>query len=565
MASRNSSKRRRDADYFLERSGAQLSQGKIDQAVKSLGDGLKIHSGDLRLSLRLGSVLMSRKNFSRAIQILRQGLSANPQQPDLLYHLGMAYLSVGDGANAQAHLQPVARQFPNDISLQEAFGGSLALQRKYDEALSVFQQAIRHATDSEQSARLQLHIVTALQDLSRTEEALQIVSGLKQQLPDSPDVLLAEAKLHSDLGNMTETEEGLRQVLALEPGNIDAFVLLHKMPRPEPDPDVLDRISEFLAEDGIDFRDDIKLNFLAGELLDKTKSYDRAFSHFKAANDLRRTTNGAFDMKSHRELVDRIKTVFGRDLFTGLAELGNAEEQPIFILGMPRSGTSLAEQILASHADVHGVGEREEITRISESLGARLGSDRAYPECVLDLTKDAAQALGQEYLDSVSAEAPDGARITDKMPRNFMDVGLIRLLFPRAAIVHCRRDPLDTCLSCYVSDFGRRQKFSTSFSDLGGYFETYLDLMAHWESVLETPMYELNYEALVADPETEIPKLIAYCDLPWDENCMSPHRASRPVITASRWQVRRPIYKSSVSRSERYGSHLDGLKSALGV
>jgi tetratricopeptide (TPR) repeat protein len=477
----------------------------------------------------------------------------------------MAYLSLGDGANAQVYLQPIAGQFPNDIPLQEAFGGCLALQRKYDEALSVFQQAIGQALDGEQSARLQFHVVAALQDLSRTDEALQIVSGLKQTLPDNPEVLLAEAKLHSDLGNMPETKEGLRQVLALEPGNIDAFVLLHKMPRREPDPGTLEQISAFLGDDGIDYRDDIKLNFLAGELLDKSKSYDRAFGYFERANGLRRKTNGAFEMKSHLALVDRIKTVFDRALFANLDGVGKSAEQPIFIVGMPRSGTSLAEQILASHADIHGVGEREEITQISESLGARLGSDRPYPECVPGLTEDISRSLGREYLAGVSVDAPEGARVTDKMPRNFMDIGLIRLLFPRAPIVHCQRDPLDTCLSCYVSDFGRRQKFLTGFSDLGGYFHAYLDLMAHWDSVLDVPVYNLQYEDLVANPEIEIPKLIEHCDLPWDENCMSPHQAARPVIAASRWQVRRPIYKSSVSRSERYGDHLDGLKTALGL
>ena len=271
MVSQNNSKRRKDPEYFLERSGALLSQGKTNQAVKLPGDSLRAHRGDLQLSLRLGSVLMAKKNYDRAIQILRQGLSVNPQQPDLIYHLGMAYLSLGDGANAQVYLQPIAGQFPNDIPLQEAFGGCLALQRKYDEALSVFQQAIGQTLDGEQSARLQLYVAAALQDLSRTDEALQIVAGLKQTLPDNPEVLLAEAKLHSDLGNMPETEEGLLQVLALEPGNIDAFVLLHKMPRREPDPGTLEQISAFLGDDRIDYRDDIKLNFLAGELLDKSK------------------------------------------------------------------------------------------------------------------------------------------------------------------------------------------------------------------------------------------------------------------------------------------------------
>lgn len=565
MASRNQPKRRKDAAYFLDRSGAFLAKGKSEQAVKTLGDGLKAYPGDLRLSLRLGSVLMAKKNYDRAIRVLRQGLSAHPQQPDLIYHLGMAYLSLGDGANAQTYLQPVATQFPNDIPLQEAFGGCLALQRKYDEALAVFQNAIEHAPDGEQAARLKLHVVAALQDLSRTDEALEIVSGLKPALPDNPEVLLAEAKLHSDLGNMPETEEGLRRVLALEPGNIDAFVLLHKMPRQDPDPDALDRISAFLADDGIDFRDTIKLNFVAGELLDKQKSYDRAFGHFESANNLRRKTNGAFDMKSHLALIERTKAVFDRELLSRLSDIGNREDRPIFIVGMPRSGTSLAEQILASHEDVHGVGEREEITRISELLGTRLGADLPYPECVPGLTADIARAFAGEYIAGVSADAPKGARITDKMPRNFMDIGLIRILFPRASIVHCQRDPLDTCLSCYVSDFGRRQKFSTDFADLGGYFHAYQDLMAHWEAVLEAPVYNLSYEKLVADPETEIPKLIDYCDLPWDENCLSPHRAARPVITASRWQVRRPIYKSSVSRGERYGAHLDGLRAALGL
>lgn len=437
------------------------------------------------------------------------------------------------------------------------------MQRKNHQALAVFRRALEHISDENQSRRLKLHIVVALQDCSRTEEALEVVSDLKRLAPGDTEILLAEARLQSDLGNTLEAETCLTSILAQEPGNIDAFDLLHKIPGREPDPAVLTKIETFLDDSSIDYRDEIRLNFLAGEICDKMKSFDSAFRYFKRANDRRRETNGIFDVRSHLDLVERIKSVFDGELVSRFGDRDPEVEPPIFILGMPRSGTSLAEQILAAHHAIHGVGEREELAHISGALGHRLGSERPYPDCMEELGLEVSQSLAAEYLAQVSADVLENLRVTDKMPRNFMDIGLIRVLFPDAPIIHCMRDPLDTCLSCYVSDFGLRQKFSTGFSELAEYYNAYRDLMDHWQSVLDRPVYDLQYEDLVAAPETEIPKLIDYCGLPWDENCLAPHLANRPVITASRWQVRQPIYKSSVSRSVKYAGHLDGLKSAL--
>ncbi len=556
---------RRNADYFLNRSAGFLAGGKTKQATKTLKDGLKDHPYDVRLSLRLGALEMGQKNYNRAIYVLREALTAAPQHPDLLYHLGVAFLFSGDGKNAQTYLEQAMLLHPNDIPVQEALGASLLTQHKPVEALAVFDRALKITTDGARKIKLGLDSIGILQDLSRMDDAFRLIQELKRIDSNHTGVLLAEAKLHSDLGDVEKTEACLMQVLEREPDNIDAFVILNRITLRDLDPDVLGRTEAFLADERIDDTARAKLNFLAGETLDRMGDHDRAFGHFESANNAQRNVNGPFDIKAHRTFVERTKSVFDRETLSRASELGAPSERPIFIVGMPRSGTSLAEQILASHPAVHGVGEREEITEIAGSLSARLGAKTPYPDCVRALTREIAGELAEVYLDRVSLDVPPDLRLTDKMPRNFLDLGLIRLLFPNACIIHCVRDPIDTCLSCFVSNFGNRQIFSNRISDLAAYYNSYRDLMEHWNVALDPPIFELRYEDLVADPETEIPRLIEYCRLPWDDKCLAPHLASRRVTTASRWQVRRPIYSSSVSRSAKYGARLDELRAMLAI
>lgn len=563
MARNSNSSHHRNAEHYLIKAKAFRTDGKLKEAIKELHKGYKAHSNNLPLCLQLSAIEFSSGNTKAAIRVLEKTLAMHPGQPDVLYHLGFAYLAGGNAKKAQSYLDTVVTCHPNFVPAGEALGLSFLLQGKYAEALDVFQAAMEAASDGKPPLSLCLHIVTALRNLSRMEEAFEVLAKAKQDAPNDVQVLLAEANLHADLGNTLETTAYLQQILQSSPDHIEAFVMLQKIRTREPDSNALERIEKFLSDATLSRNDRITLQFLAGEILDQSREFDAAFRHFETANKLQREKNGPFDMRSHFRLVEEQKAVFDQRSISRLGDLGSDSKRPIFILGMPRSGTSLVEQILASHPDVHGGGERKEIPEIADDLAVRLGSDRTYPKCILDLNEELTKEIAEEYLDRVSAGVAPALRITDKMPGNFLNIGLIRLLFPEARIIHCIRDPMDTCLSCFMNNFGSRLSFSNSLADVAEYFRAYQDLMGHWNAVLDPPIFHLRYEKLVADPDAEIRNLINYCNLPWDERCMTPHLASRRVITASRWQVRRPIYQTGVSRAGNYASHLGDLRNRL--
>jgi hypothetical protein len=230
---------------------------------------------------------------------------------------------------------------------------------------------------------------------------------------------------------------------------------------------------------------------------------------------------------------------------------------------MPRSGSTLVEQIVASHPNVFGAGELPHFHRTAVELPAIQNTTTSYPECAALMNDSTVARLADEYLTHLDALSPHADRVTDKMPENFQHLGLISLLFPHARVIHCQRDPLDTCLSCYFLDFTGWLPFTYDLTKLGQYYQQYLRLMAHWRTALPTPVLEVRYEDLVADKEAVSRRMIAFCGLDWDDACLAFHETDRPILTASHWQARQSIYKSSVGRWRRYEQHLGSLKQAL--
>lgn len=250
--------------------------------------------------------------------------------------------------------------------------------------------------------------------------------------------------------------------------------------------------------------------------------------------------------------------MFSRAWFERSGPRGSESQQPIFIVGMPRSGTTLTEQILASHPSVFGAGELPDLPRILKGL--RPG----YPAQVADFDSVRLAAVANEYLDGLRARAPaDARRVTDKLPLNFIHLGMIATLFPRAHIIHCRRDPMDVGLSCLIEQFDMDGDYTTCLEDFGDYFLQYERLMAHWRVVLPITMHEQCYEDLVAQPETSARALIESCGLEWDPMCLNFQQLERTVRTPSRWQVRQPIYLHSVGRWRNYAHQMQPLARLL--
>ena len=302
------------------------------------------------------------------------------------------------------------------------------------------------------------------------------------------------------------------------------------------------------------------LHFAAAQLLDRLGRYEQAFAHATGANA---PWAGSYDAPRMENAVTACAALFTKANLPRLARATNQDPTPVFIVGMPRSGSTLVEQVLASHPQVFGGGELLWVNRLWHALLDRVGSV-SLDETLARMSAADADGVAGEYLRALSALQPAAARVIDKNLSNFMHLGLIWALFPGARVIHCRRDPLDTCLSCYVTDFSEVLPFTCSLPALGHFNRQVDRLMSHWKQVLDLPILEVDYEAVVGDLEGNARRLLNFVDLPWDERCLQFHRNRRRVATASRAQVRRPIYRSSIGRWRHYEPWLAPLQQAMG-
>lgn len=320
----------------------------------------------------------------------------------------------------------------------------------------------------------------------------------------------------------------------------------------------LTQVEELLAQSEVSDSDRCFLHFAASKILNDLKQWDAAFTHVVAANNLRGLS---FDPDAHDRRTDEIIATFNAELFAR-PPAGVPDASPIFVVGMPRSGTTLVEQILSTHDDVFGAGELRDIGSIAMTLPRHAGGE-PYPRCVRHLAPAAIRGFAQSYLRRTNELSGGASHIVDKLPANFEHLGLIALMFPGVRVVHCRRDPLDTCVSCYFQRFRSRQEFTYRLDHLGRAYRAYERLTKHWREVLPLKVYEVDYQRLIERPEQEVRKLLTACRLTWDPKCLKFYDTARPVNTASDIQVRQPLFRSAIGRWRNYERHLGPLMNEL--
>ena len=307
--------------------------------------------------------------------------------------------------------------------------------------------------------------------------------------------------------------------------------------------------------------DRMDLGFALGKAFEDLKNYDKAFAFLLAANRLKRKSY-EYSIEADHDLFERIKNTFSREFFASHQGSGNQDRTPVFILGMPRSGTTLVEQILASHPQVFGAGELMLLGDMINNNSARIKTQK-FPEYILDLDMDALEKMGAEYIEEIRGYSKNAKYITDKMPHNFMYVGLIRIILPNAKVIHCTRSPMDNCFSIFKTKFWGTHAYAYQLDELGRYYNLYRDLMAHWEKLLPGFMYSLQYEELVSHQENRTKSLLDFCGLSWDAACMDFHKTQRRIRTASVTQARQPIYKDSVELWKCYEKQLEPLRKII--
>ena len=530
-----------------------------EDALGAFGKAADLAPDNTAVWTNLGVSFTRLGRHEDAIKSLRRALALDPQNPECHHNLAVALMSQQRFAEAEKHLGEALSLAPGHRGAGRALGEVLFKEKKYGPALPYLDTALEDEPDNHD---LLLAAARCRQAAGRPERAAEAYARALRLRPGSIGAMIGLAIVETNRGSLDKAVELYETALALEPDNPRILGNLARIRKFEPGDPLIAVMTRLAAGGGIALADRVQLEFALGKACDDTGDYDAAFRHYETANRLHASAR-PFDLGVFQAFIEQTAEVFDTAYFKERDSWGAADQTPVFIVGMGRSGTSLVEQILASHADAYGAGELEEIERLAlEPAGTR--SCDGYPEAARRLSQQEASRLGDAYVARLRALAPDALRISDKMPLNFQYLGFIATILPESRVIHCRRDPLDTCLSLYFQHFAGDQPYAYDLEHLGLYYRAYERLMDHWRKTLPLQIHDVAYEDLAAWPEEEIRKLIAFCGLPWDERCLTFHETGRAVWTASLWQVQQPIHTKSVGRWRHYEPHLAPLKKTLG-
>jgi tetratricopeptide (TPR) repeat protein len=382
--------------------------------------------------------------------------------------------------------------------------------------------------------------------------------------PGDPDLAVSQAFVLHTLGRAQEAWQLIEPLIARGHESGRLALLFSRMARPlKQDGRALNFTENLLKSAAIAAPEKPALHFAASSLLDKMGRYEKAFEHARAGKEM---TRRPYDPDDHSRRIDRRIAYFTPRKMHDLPRASHRNRRPVFIIGMPRSGTSLIEQILASHPQVYGAGELDTISKIAGSTYSADWTDgEPYPENMDAISVRKANRLAAQYLDGIARRNSTATYVTDKMPMNFMYLGLIQVLFPDCHVIHCTRDPMDTCLSCYMTHFAAGHEFTHDLGHLASFYRDYRRLMEYWRVGVNVPLIDMNYERVVADLEGQTRRLLQFLDLPWNDRCLRFFENPRPANTASTDQVRQPLYASSVGRWKHYEPHLRPLMDGLAL
>ncbi len=574
----------------LEMLGLALNRrGRFQEAVKYLYEATRLDPGSARAWNSMGEALGNLGRPAEALDAFGRATRIEPGFAQAHYNAGLALRSLGKRDAAIQALRAAVRLKPDFAEALTSLGGLLHATGKYQGAIDCFRALVRLRPDS---AVAHTSLGASAQMLGDLEMARSCYQRAVELAPNYPEA-------HSNLGTVYQgqremelAEACFRRALEIDPDHPDALAGLaagmDRQGRYEEalaliEPRLMDGpvemgitgvqilrhlgrtgdaarlLQELLRREGINAAEKQRLDFILGAVLDDLGRYEEAFAAYREGNSAKPVR---FDRKEYREDVDRLLEVFSADQWPRLPRIGDESERPVFIVGMPRSGTSLVEQILSCHPLVAGAGELTEMGQAAIELGRDRGV--RFPDSMLTTTEERLRRAAQTYLNRLHAASPDAIRVTDKTPANHLFIGFIQNLFPNARVIHCVRHPLDTCLSNYFQSFaGVGIPFSYDLGDLAVYYNGYLKVMEHWRTHAAIRMLEVVYEELVTDQERVCRDMVDFLGLGWDPCCLRFHESDRVVATASHAQVRRPMYRSSIGRFTHYEPWIRSLADAV--
>jgi tetratricopeptide (TPR) repeat protein len=585
----------RTATKYYQQAIILHQKGKLSNAEKAYKKAIKINPNFAEAHCNLGNILLERGRLKEASNAFLKALKLLPENPMLLNNVGNVLQLQGENEKALTLLNKAISQDPDNAHAHNNLGNALrALDRK-EEAVAAYKRVVEI---NPEFAIGYYNLGLILLELEELNDAIHCFNQALRINPANKNAYLGLGNARSAQGNLDQAVSALQEAIAIDPlyekaykelgrtfadhGEIElaltanrkaleinpeyakAYLSLSKNKKFTEYDDDIRAMESLFSKKRISDEDSVHLAFALGKAYEDLGNFDKSMEYVIKATRLKRDSYD-YSFSESQEEFDRVKEVFSPDFFSSHHDSGDPDHTPIFILGMPRSGTSLVEQILASHPDVYGAGELKDLGKVLGSIGASEKKKQCgiIPEGLPELDARAFADLGKQYITRIRKHSADAKFITDKFPHNFLYIGLIRAILPNARIIHCTRDPMDNCLSIFKTRLKSGHGYADNLSELGQYYRMYLELMEYWRDTLPGFVYDQNYENLVGSQQEQVSKLLQHCGLDWDDACLDFHKTRRKVKTASNAQVRRPIYNDSVKLWKRYEKQLEPLKAAI--
>lgn len=576
---------------------ALAESGELEEAVTEFSRALSLDNTLLGARIALGETLRRSTRYEEAVECFKEVLGKDKVSHAAFNGLGLVYRDMGNlpyaiecfdhavglspqnseyrmnfgAALSRFKLDDLAsKQFYEAIKLRPDWLEAIVMlaevlqrQRRYDEAKECLDRALELMPGNYELHERMGYVYLEMAD---TNQALQEFDHVLSSYPNRFMALLGVGRAHMEAGNLVVASSTFNSLISLFPDNPTSYYYFANSRKFKQDDPIIGQLKAQLDSSGDESRSAVALSFALGKIYDDCKNWDEAWSHYARGNLLRNQQYDYQPLQVEAKYNDLI-SVFTRDFMDSNRALGFNSNLPIIIIGMPRSGTTLTEQIISSHPQVIGAGEVVFWGHAWDAMPYTLGTDIPFPKCIDLLTPEKSLEIAQNYtslLRKIAGPKTSSERITDKLPHNFVTLGLIALLFPEAPIIHCKRDAMDNCLSIFFQTFEGEHAYAYDLVNIGHHYKEYERLMAHWHAVLPDRIMDINYEDTIADPEYWSRKLIEHVGLEWNDACLAPHKLERTVKTASHWQVRQPIYKTSVQRWKNYEKYLGPLKETLG-
>lgn len=575
---------------FFERGKPKVAVDYYRRAIEARPEMAEAHNN-------LGNALRVIGRFEAAIQAYQDALLHRERYPEAYNNLGTLLQLRGQLDEAEHALRKAMNQNSNYLEAYDNLANVYIAQKKDTEALRVLgdalkvdpthvptlvitartqtrrgahglaEQAARHALKQDPEHAEALTVLgQILHETDRYDEALEVLEKALNANPENPEALNFYGVALKSVGRLDESREFILKALKRNPGMFGAYANLNDLIDFSKDEgeELFQRIdSIFKAAKNPEADHFLALHFAYAKALDDRGEHERALQHYVTGGKMKRAQLNYDEADTHG-FFDKIRAAFPKEAFENRKFEGLSDDRPVFIVGMPRSGSTLVEQILSSHPDVYGAGEVKYLSMALGRVRDRFPSLPKYPDMMAKITPAQMELVANHYLKMLTATSGDAKRVTDKLLTNYFFAGLIHLLFPNAKIINTRRDPVDTCLSGFTKLFKDDMPHSYDLGELGRYYGKYAEIMDHWNEVLpEGVLITVQYEDVVADTEKEAKRLIEFLGLPWDDKCVDFHKSDRPVKTASVAQVRKPIYNTSVKRWKKYGDGLQPLVDAI--